>query len=154
MFKQPIKDPRELLTKLKVTLGNGLGIPNSEINQEDFVGALALPSYHLETTYYDQVFIDPYGRKEGRWDVMYYIFPHRAYAAASKYMTRALFDGRGIFIPQDCKDPVSEWQWGYQVIFYRVGCEHKNVVRENLPLMMKRITCTDCGMVHEFSTDD
>jgi hypothetical protein len=154
MYQKPEKDPVELLQKLKVTLGNGLGTPNREITQEDFVRAIALPSFHLETTYYDQIFLEPYGRIEGRWDAMYYIFPNKAYAAVSKYTTRKLFDGRGIFIPPDSKDPVSDWQWGYQTLFFRVGCEHKNIVRENLPLMMKRITCKDCGYVEEFSTDD
>ncbi len=137
----------EETTRLGIKWGgfNELPTPNREISLNEFLRLLLCGECSVQAKSYRQVFM-PGGRL---CSMLIYEFPDYVIASVECGWGNQMSDHT--FVEDRFTQP-GAIPTGYNLRFFRIGCEHPRVMREQLRMHEYRVLCPDCGWTNEYDT--
>lgn len=133
--------------------------PREEIDHNEFMRLMFCGTYTLCGTHYSQTFIDDADRQvcrmSGLWTMHYYFYPEYAVAVGEQYICAEEWSiGLKKYVPKNIDRivgdlgaivPHDDRRYANILRFWRIGCQHKNMVHSS-PRMFEQVwDCPDCG---------
>lgn len=124
---------------------NDLPTPNRELTLNEYLRLLICGDHSIEAKSFRSVFME-----NGRLcSTLIYQFP--------SYVIASVECGWGNEMPghtfvDDGFTRPGAIPTGYNLRFFRIGCEHPRLVREQLRMHEYRVLCPDCGWTNEYDT--
>jgi len=139
-------------TYFNIKWNNGPNMPASplvEITRDEFLRLYFCDPWMVEGLNYGGHCSLPESEPNSpRYTFQYYFFHRHALAVASRYMNTLRHQGH----PPTGKLLASDGDNGYDMHYYRLGCQHPKLTTEWIQMHDRQDKCPDCGFSATYDT--